>query len=110
MKLIAPIVHLNGSSKGMLHREYSEAAKAVREAEEAIRKIETHDRSYYVHPDKDAGIKARDQRRKWSQMLDQVYNELLAIHMAFMDGKPHTAEMDDVQLVTMEKEELCTEQ
>lgn len=110
MKLIAPIVHLNGSSKNMLHREYSEAAKAVREAEEAIRKIETHDRSYYVHPEEGAGVKARDQRRKWSQMLDNVYNELLAIHMAFMDDKPYTKEMEGTALVTIVEETSCTEQ
>ena len=86
-KLIAPIVHMNGSSKSMLHDEYLTASGAIRNAVEAIRKIETHDRSYYVHPEKDAGPKARDQKRMWMLMLDHIETELAAIHHAFYDDK-----------------------
>lgn len=98
MKLIAPIVHSNGSSEKMLHEEYSEAALAIRNAIDAVRKIETHDRSYYVHPTPQAGVKAREQRNQWLRALDTIHNQLAAIHMAFMTNEPFTKEMPEVIL------------
>ena len=116
-KLIAPIVHRNGSSENMLHEEYSEAAAAIRKAKEAIRKIETHDRSYYVHPLEGAGPKARDQRCKWCLMLDHIGLELAAIHAAFISNEPYTRELrheysfvKSIQSTLNAEEPTCSEQ
>jgi hypothetical protein len=101
MKLIVPIVHSNGTSRDSLMEQYSEAAFAITKAMDALSKVETHDRDYYVHPTPRAGVEARNIRNKWFQMLKTIKSELTEIAVAIQKNETHTKELPDVHFTVV---------
>lgn len=73
--LIAPTIHLNGTSKASLMAEYLAALEAMRNAIEAVQAITVHGRDFYVK-EEGALLKATSQKRKQLTALDSVYAEL----------------------------------
>jgi hypothetical protein len=60
-KALLPAVHLNGTSRETLFREYNEAYEATRHAIEKLRLATCHGRDYYVLGDT-AYTRARSER------------------------------------------------
>jgi hypothetical protein len=87
MTLIAPVVHVNGSSSVELRRQYTEAYQALTLAQNALSAIEAHNRDYYCHRFDNAGELAREQKRVWIQSLESVKKQLMAINMAIINKK-----------------------
>ena len=73
--LICPTLHMNGTGYRMLIEGYENARQAVREALEALAKIEFNARDYYVQGDRPwaLAVKQMDVRRK---KLADVFYEL----------------------------------
>lgn len=80
---MVPIIHMNGSDKETLEREYEAAARAVQAAIKAVEDITVHGRDYYPLGD-DAFRQARDEHIEHLQALEKVKKDLtyvwLAIH------------------------------
>lgn len=83
-ELIAPIVHLNGTSKESLLEARQEVYDALNEAYRALREIAPNGRDYYVKP----GLmeKAVEQHRRRQQVLDDLMKEIEA-EMEAIDGQ-----------------------
>lgn len=79
MSVPLPTVHLNGTSKRMLLEGYQNAWQSLQTTIETLAKAECHPRDYYVHPDPDAYIKARDQRDKQFEDLRRIQQEIEVI-------------------------------
>jgi hypothetical protein len=73
-----PTVHLNGTGREMLQRDYSKAQDTVEAAFSAVAEIEFNARDYYVQADPDAYIKARAKRNEILDKLREVNDYLLA--------------------------------
>ena len=86
-ELICPVVHLNGTGKDGLMRQYKEAYSAALAAQAKINLIETHDRDYYVHSTPHAGRIAREKKQEWLRMLAHVLEELQEIAIAIQKGE-----------------------
>lgn len=93
MKLIAPIVHRNGTSKDDLLEQYMEAFSSLGTTIDLLVKIETHDRDYYVHPIERAGTIARARRSVWLRQLGNMCQELSSIAIAIQANQNVT---DDI--------------
>lgn len=76
--LRVPRIHLNGTSKEALVREYAAAREAVVNAMDAIKAITVHGRDYYVQSG-NAYNEAAAQHRDRLLRLDSVREELEAI-------------------------------
>jgi hypothetical protein len=81
MNIIAPTIHLNGTSGKSLWEGYEAAYDAIRVAREAIGKIEFNARDYYVQ-DARAWEKARDHRSQQLLAINMVEEYLLEHLMA----------------------------
>lgn len=67
-KMVKPVVHLNGTDRGVLTRQYHQAYLALHDALVALRKLDIHDRDYYP-----LGIGAGAQARRENEArLDRV--------------------------------------
>jgi alkylhydroperoxidase/carboxymuconolactone decarboxylase family protein YurZ len=84
--IIAPRVHLNGDTKATLQSDLADAAKAIRQAQEALRKTLPNARSYYVIGP-DAFSRARNEYMERSEKLQDIYDELAAIFNAISEGQ-----------------------
>lgn len=74
-----PVVHLNGSGRASLQKQYENAYCTVSAALLAVAAIETHDRDYYpLGPD--AGPAARAERAARCAKLVTIAEELLEIY------------------------------
>ena len=78
-----PTIHLNGTSKKMLLDGYIEALHALKDAQEALQRIEFNARDYYVQGP-DAWNKARDEMADQFGKLNEVEGYLteVAIHIS----------------------------
>jgi hypothetical protein len=78
-----PTIHLNGTGKQMLLQGYIDALHAIKDAEEALRKIEFNARDYYVQGNH-AWEQARDERFTQFAKLKEVEEHLteIAIHIS----------------------------
>lgn len=76
-----PTVHLNGTGADTLIEGYAEAAAKVREAIEAVNRIEFHRRDYYVQPS-GAWEKAVEEHDNRLRKLREVRDELEEIALA----------------------------
>ena len=74
-----PTVHLNGTGRAMLTRDYLAAHDAVQAAIEQLAKVEFHARDYYVNPDPNAWPEARAERDEQFAKLESVRADLQAI-------------------------------
>jgi hypothetical protein len=76
-ELIAPIVHLNGTSKASLLEGYSEILDALRKAETALYSNGPNGRDYYLKP----GLfeKAVAQHRSRIEAIGRVHRDIEAI-------------------------------
>lgn len=78
-----PTIHLNGTSKQMLLDGYLAALRALKDAQEALSKIEFNARDYYVQGP-DAWPAARDEMADQFGKLNEVEGYLtdIAIHIS----------------------------
>lgn len=78
-----PTIHLNGTSKQMLLDGYVAALHALKDAQEALQKIEFNARDYYVQGP-DAWNTARDEMADQFGKLNEVEGYLteVAIHIS----------------------------
>jgi hypothetical protein len=82
---IAPIVHLNGTSKSDLINALSTAANAVSSAEKALRETAPHGRDYYVHKNPNAYRIALDHYRVRQEKLASIIEDLQEIAIKISD-------------------------
>ena len=73
--VIAPTVHLNGTSQDELLKQLADAVNAIRSAETALAEATPHGRDYYIQPGQawDAAILDHNRRQ---HALDDVREEL----------------------------------
>ncbi len=76
LELVAPTVHLNGSSGGSLFEAYIEAIDALNKARDIMIDTSPHLRDYYVSSDPNAFNKARDQHIERQGKIRMVIDEL----------------------------------
>ena len=74
-----PMVHLNGTSRRQLQEGYQNAWAALQNAIEVLAKAELHPRDFYIHPDPNAFVKAREQRDRQFSDLRRIQQEIEAI-------------------------------
>lgn len=78
-EVIVPLVHLNGTSKGELLKQYRSAVSAVAAAREIVMASGPNGRDYY--PYEGAPMRrAQDEHLARLERLEQVQAELEAIH------------------------------
>lgn len=84
MAKILPVIHLNGTSRAMLLRDYQKAYEALASFRDAFCQIEFHARDYYVHPQEGAWATARDERDAMQARVGELmqYLEAHLIHLA----------------------------
>ena len=80
--LTKPVVHLNGSGKKLLNKQYRNAYDALHTAIGALIEMSPHGRDYYPHPDPDAFEKAREENRARIEKLNQVQREVMELMRA----------------------------
>jgi len=74
--MIAPVVHLNGTSRQELEGQLEQALHALRAAEKALREAAPHARDYYPHCDPNAFKEAQHNHFKRLDRLQSVRTEL----------------------------------
>lgn len=89
MALTLPTVHLNGTSRKDLIRDYETAMTAVHAAFTALQAAAPNGRDYYPQGP-DACGRAEDEHRARLGHLEAVHTELTEILMALCDGRPST--------------------
>ena len=84
MRQPTPTIHLNGTSRDELIRQYCDAAEAVRAAIQAVRNAQPNGRDYY--PQGEGAIDdALRQHRRRMQDLEAIQRELTEIAEAIAD-------------------------
>lgn len=78
-RIIAPLVHLNGTSRSNLVAQYQTARDAVARARECLHDASPNQRDYYCHPLTGAWKSASDQHAARLQRLLDIEAELLTI-------------------------------
>jgi hypothetical protein len=81
--LITPTVHLNGSSKDLLLRQYQEAFEALDAAIGALQMARPHGRDYYIQDNRAFHV-AIEQHRERLKALETVRTELRELYQAVM--------------------------
>lgn len=74
-----PTVHLNGTGKEALERQYYEAAKATTRALQALREAAPNERGYYVQGS-DAFRRARREHEDRVARMESVKEELYYLY------------------------------
>lgn len=77
--MILPTIHLNGSGRESLMKQYHQTYLAVHEALCSLRKLDIHDRDYYPQGP-DAGPQARRENQARIEKLQGVLDEIEAIY------------------------------
>lgn len=85
--MIAPVVHLNGTSQQELLEQVETAMVAVTEAQQALAKMRPHMRDYYVHPQEGAFHFAEADALIRERALDRVHTELSDLYVAIDSQK-----------------------
>jgi hypothetical protein len=80
-EILAPVVHLNGTSRDELRDGYANAHTAVEQAIKVVEQASPNARDYYVQGD-DAFRLARQAHIDRLTALEYVANELLALFFA----------------------------
>ena len=62
MELPTPIIHLNGTGRENLTREYRELLDAIKEVERCLHGATLHQRDFYIAPDTNRWERAREWR------------------------------------------------
>ena len=91
--IIAPLVHMNGTSKDVLQCDLMNAARKIREAQDALRETCPNARDYYPLKEPGAFQRARDEYWVRQEHLQLVYNELLALFEAIDQRQTEAAPM-----------------
>lgn len=84
--LTFPIVHLNGSGRDNLLKQYRDAYDALHNAIGALIEMSPHGRDYYVHPDPEAFSNARQDNRKRIAKLNEVLDEISILRNRILDN------------------------
>ena len=82
--IIAPRIHMNGDTKGELQGRIADAAHAIKESGNALRKTCPNARNYYVISDS-AFTRAITEYRERIDRLESVYDELAALFNAISE-------------------------
>ncbi len=82
--MMIPTVHLNGTSKADLVKQYAEARLAVRNAIEALAAANPNARDYYPQGDRAYSAAAKQHARR-IQLLAEVSEELSAIYLGIQE-------------------------
>lgn len=90
LNIIAPTVHMNGSSPDHLAEAYAEAHNAIRIALERLAAASPNARDYYVQPG-DAFGRASAEHRTRVQRIESVRAEIEALAENVMDQKDERA-------------------
>jgi predicted DNA binding protein len=77
--IIIPAIHLNGTGKATLLKEYKEAGMAVIRALKAVQSMTVHQRDYYPKGDEAWRVARATWERQLSD-LDRIRKELTAIY------------------------------
>ncbi len=80
--LIAPTVHLNGTSRESLMQSYHDAYATIEAALTMLGETAPHPRDYYVHPTPNAFDAAREQYTTRVRLLRSVQDELMFLYEA----------------------------
>lgn len=87
--IIAPIVHLNGTSKRGLTEPIDEALDAIREAYDKLKKCAPNGRDYYPHTESQQAMsRAQTEHRERLLALHNLQTELEALWTAIEDQEP----------------------
>lgn len=87
--IIAPIVHLNGTSKSGLIDPIEEALDAIREAYDKLKKCAPNGRDYYPYEQSQQALsRAQTEHRERLLALHNLQSELEAIWTAIEDREP----------------------
>lgn len=78
-KLAIPTIHLNGTGRDNLEREYAEALDAVSHAQQVVAKITVHGRDYYPQRDNHAFNQAQEQHLRHLRDLQEIHDDLTNI-------------------------------
>lgn len=93
--LVAPLVHLNGTSQDVLEEQLDAATWAIKDAQDALQNCYPHERDYYpLKPinGKSAYSVAVEQHLKRQEILDSIVRELNDIYYAVCAGNPAKAQ------------------
>lgn len=83
--MIAPTIHLNGSSAKSLREGYCEVFRAINNALDKLAQAAPHGRDYYVQKDPDAFEKARKEHRARVDALVKVREEMQGLAIMVSD-------------------------
>jgi hypothetical protein len=84
-KLTVPTVHLNGTGKAGLIKQYEEAGSALYEAISKLRATAPHGRDYYVQKDPAALQKATAEHCARLEKLASVLEEVQELAIAVLE-------------------------
>lgn len=86
-KVQLPYLHLNGSGKKNLEKDYEEVWKKAYELRESFSCIVPHMRDYYPLPDAgEAYGRARAQFHEWVRLTDEILGAMTAMRLGISDG------------------------
>lgn len=93
-----PTLHLNGTGADSLIRDYENALRAVRTAQQALNQSAPHSRDYYVSADRDEGRRAIAEHQRRVEKLHSVAMDLetLLEHAWTMREQRHAAQTKGV--------------
>ena len=87
--IIAPVVHMNGTSKNGLTEPIETALDAIRTAYDALKQCGPNGRDYYNHPQAPQAMeKAQKEHRGRLLALHNLQTELEELWSAIEDGEP----------------------
>jgi hypothetical protein len=90
--IIAPIVHLNGTSKHELTKPIDDALEAIRHAYDALKQCGPNGRDYYTHPKAPQAMEqAQREHRERMLTLHNLQTELESLWAAIEDQEPTAA-------------------
>lgn len=82
--LVIPTIHLNGTGKETLLREYVNAMNAVEAAIVALQEVTCHGRDYYPQGKEAITASMEQKQRQWLK-LKEVHDELETIAIAISE-------------------------
>ncbi len=84
--MIAPRIHSNGDRKETITEAIEAACASIRQTQAALTEVRPNARNFYVIS-QDAYTQAVEEHRARQQKLEDVYNELAAMHAAIEAGE-----------------------
>lgn len=87
--IIAPAVHMNGTSKDELTKQIETALDAIRDAYDALKQCGPNGRDYYCHQQAPQAMeKAQQEHRARLLTLHNLQTEMETLWGAIEDGEP----------------------